>query len=159
MVRWRGNVFKEYVRKELHCFSDGMAKAIKQFFKFFNITGHALTNITLQIVKENWNKWINPRGAILWGKCSNDVTANATTWPKSTLQHRRGTINISLLKTNDMTKWDLHSGVPLVSAWYMHPLTYPSQWGASKSPFFVSHQLCSLVGQWKGESGFFSFQY
>ncbi len=53
------------------------------------------------------------------------------------------------------TKWDLHSGVPLVPAWYMRPLTYPSRWGASKSPVFVSHQLSGLVGRWKGESGFF----
>jgi hypothetical protein len=28
MGRWRGDTFKEYVRKELHCFSDGMAKAM-----------------------------------------------------------------------------------------------------------------------------------
>ncbi len=108
---------------------------------------------------KNWNKWTNPCGTISWGKCSNDVTANATTWPKSTLQHRRGTINISLPKTNDnnmtTTKWDLHSGVPLVPAWYMHPLTYPSLWGVSKSPFLVSRQLSGLVGRWKGESEFF----
>ncbi len=49
MGRWRGDTFKEYVRKELHCFSDGMAKAIKQCFKFVNVTGHALTDITSQI--------------------------------------------------------------------------------------------------------------
>ncbi len=50
MSRWKGNTFKEYVRKELHCFSDGMAKAMKKCFKFVNITGHALTDITSQIV-------------------------------------------------------------------------------------------------------------
>jgi hypothetical protein len=46
MGRWRGDTFKEYVRKELHCFSDGMAKAMKQSFKFVNVTGHALMDIT-----------------------------------------------------------------------------------------------------------------
>jgi hypothetical protein len=50
MGRWRGDTFKEYVPKELHCFSDGMAKAMKQCFKFVNVTGHALTDITSQIV-------------------------------------------------------------------------------------------------------------
>jgi hypothetical protein len=50
MGRWRGDTFKEYVRKELHCFSDGMAKAMKQCFKFVNVTGHVLTDITSQIV-------------------------------------------------------------------------------------------------------------
>ncbi len=49
MGRWRGDTFKEYVRKELHCFSDGMAKAMKQCFQFVNVTGHALTDITSQI--------------------------------------------------------------------------------------------------------------
>jgi hypothetical protein len=52
MGRWRGDTFKEYVRKELHCCSDGMAKAIKQCFKFVNVTGHALTDITSQIVNK-----------------------------------------------------------------------------------------------------------
>jgi hypothetical protein len=46
MGRWRGNTFKEYICKELHCFSDGMAKAMKQCFKFVNVTGHALTDVT-----------------------------------------------------------------------------------------------------------------
>jgi hypothetical protein len=52
MGRWRGDTFKEYVRKELHCFSDGISKDMKQCFKFVNITGHALTDITSQIVNE-----------------------------------------------------------------------------------------------------------
>ncbi len=50
MGRWRGDTFKEYMHKELHCFSDGMAKAMKQCFKFVNVTGHALIDITSQIV-------------------------------------------------------------------------------------------------------------
>ena len=52
MGRWQSDTFKEYVRKELHCFSDGMAKAMKQCFKFVNVTGHGFTDITSQIVNK-----------------------------------------------------------------------------------------------------------
>jgi hypothetical protein len=52
MGRWRGDTFKEYDRKELHCFSDGMSKAMKQCFKLVNVTGHALTDVTNQIVNK-----------------------------------------------------------------------------------------------------------
>jgi hypothetical protein len=52
MGRWRGDTFKEYIRNELHCFSDGMLKAMKQCFKFVNVTGHALTDVTNQIVNK-----------------------------------------------------------------------------------------------------------
>ncbi len=45
-------MFKGHVREELHCFSDGMAKAMNQSFKFVNVTGHALSDITSQIVNE-----------------------------------------------------------------------------------------------------------
>jgi hypothetical protein len=75
MERWKGDTFKEYVREELNCFSDGMAKAMKQCFKFVNVTGHALTDITSQIINKKWNKQI----CLSWGQCSNDITANLTT--------------------------------------------------------------------------------
>ncbi len=52
MGRWRDDTFKEYMREELHCFSDGMAKAMKQCFKFVNVTGHALTDVTSQIINK-----------------------------------------------------------------------------------------------------------
>ena len=38
MGRWRGGTFKEYIREELHCFVEGMSTAMKQDFKFGNIT-------------------------------------------------------------------------------------------------------------------------
>jgi len=41
MGRWRGETFKEYVREELHCFSDGITKNMKHCFHFVNVTGHA----------------------------------------------------------------------------------------------------------------------
>jgi hypothetical protein len=65
MGRWRGDTFKEYIHEEPHCFSDGMAKAMKQCFQFVNVTGHALTNITSHIVNKNWNRQTNPHGTIL----------------------------------------------------------------------------------------------
>jgi hypothetical protein len=47
MGRWRGETFNEYVREELHCFSDGMAKNMKQCFHFVNVTGQAFHDILL----------------------------------------------------------------------------------------------------------------
>ena len=38
MGRWRGETFKYYIREELHCFTEGMLMAMKQDFKFVNIT-------------------------------------------------------------------------------------------------------------------------
>ena len=39
--RWRRKFFKEYIRKKLNCFAEGMATAMEQDFKFVNITGRA----------------------------------------------------------------------------------------------------------------------
>jgi hypothetical protein len=38
------------VRKELHCFSKGMSVAMKHFYKFVNVSGHAFHDITDRIV-------------------------------------------------------------------------------------------------------------
>jgi hypothetical protein len=53
MGRWRGDTFKEYIREELACFSAGMSKAMKQKFKFVNITGSAqgdMVDVTAAVV-------------------------------------------------------------------------------------------------------------
>jgi hypothetical protein len=50
MGQWRGDTFKEYVCKELHFFSDRMAKAMTQCFKFVNVIRHVLTDVTDKIV-------------------------------------------------------------------------------------------------------------
>ena len=53
LATWKGNTFKEYIREELTCFSTGMSKAMKQKFKFVNITGSAqgnLVDVTLAVV-------------------------------------------------------------------------------------------------------------
>ena len=41
MRKWRGEIFKEYIREELHCFEEVMLTAMKQGFKFVNIAGGA----------------------------------------------------------------------------------------------------------------------
>ena len=38
---WRGKMFKEYIREELHCFAEGMSTGMKQYFKFVDIAGGA----------------------------------------------------------------------------------------------------------------------
>ena len=45
MGRWRGETFKEYIREELHCFTEGMSTAMKQYFKFVNIAGGAYSDL------------------------------------------------------------------------------------------------------------------
>ena len=41
MGRWIGETFKRYIIRELYCFAEGMSTAIKQDFKFVNISGRA----------------------------------------------------------------------------------------------------------------------
>ena len=45
MVRWRGETFKGYIREELHYFVEGVLTAMKQDFKFVNITGGAYSKL------------------------------------------------------------------------------------------------------------------
>ena len=45
MGRWRGGTFKEYIREELHCFTEGVSTAMKQDFKFVNIAGGAYSEL------------------------------------------------------------------------------------------------------------------
>ena len=46
MGRWRGETFKEYVREQLSNFSEGMSRAMKKSFGFFNVEGGAFKDIT-----------------------------------------------------------------------------------------------------------------
>ena len=41
MGRWKGGTFKEYIREELRYFAEVMSTAMKQDFKFVNISGGA----------------------------------------------------------------------------------------------------------------------
>ena len=45
MGRWIGEIFKEYIREELHCFAEGMLTEMKQDFKYVNIAGGAYSEL------------------------------------------------------------------------------------------------------------------
>lgn len=47
---WRSATFKEYIREELACFSEGMSTKMKQRFAFVNIGGGVYTDITDQVL-------------------------------------------------------------------------------------------------------------
>ena len=52
MGRWKGATFKEYIREELHVFSQGMSKNMKHTFRFVNVSGgvyHDITNDTIAL--------------------------------------------------------------------------------------------------------------
>ena len=50
MGRWRSATFKEYIREELACFSEGMSTKMKHRFAFVNIAGGVYTDITDQLI-------------------------------------------------------------------------------------------------------------
>ena len=54
---WRGKTFKEYIREELNCFAEGMSTAMKQDYRFVNISGGAyieLVDVTRTIVVSDY---------------------------------------------------------------------------------------------------------
>ncbi len=55
MGRWKGAMFKEYIRKELACYSTGMSSCMKQNFKFVNFSGNAYNDVTGRCLEENYN--------------------------------------------------------------------------------------------------------
>ena len=58
MGRWRSATFKEYIREELACFSEGMSKQMKRHFLFVNIAGGVYTDVTEQVVPLPYNSAI-----------------------------------------------------------------------------------------------------
>ena len=46
---WRGATFKEYIREELACFSEGMSTKMKQKFHYMNVAGNAFRDITAEL--------------------------------------------------------------------------------------------------------------
>ena len=55
MGRWRSATFKEYIREELACFSEGMSKQMRHRFAFVNIVGGVYSDITDQVVLLPYN--------------------------------------------------------------------------------------------------------
>ena len=54
MGRWKGSTFKEYIREELHVFSQGMSTQMKQTFKFVNIAGGAYHDVTTTMLETEY---------------------------------------------------------------------------------------------------------
>jgi hypothetical protein len=54
MGRWRGATFKEYIREELACFSEGMSKSMKTKFDFVNIAGNAFNTTTDDLIDREY---------------------------------------------------------------------------------------------------------
>ena len=50
MGRWRSATFKEYIREELACFSEGMSTNMKRRFNFVNIAGGVYTDVTDKVI-------------------------------------------------------------------------------------------------------------
>jgi hypothetical protein len=55
MGRWRGSTFKEYIREELHVFSEGMSTHMKKHFKFVNIAGGVYHDVTTAVLSMDYN--------------------------------------------------------------------------------------------------------
>jgi hypothetical protein len=54
MGRWKGSTFKEYIREELHVFSQGMSTSMKKTFKFVNISGGAYHDVTAAMIDREY---------------------------------------------------------------------------------------------------------
>ncbi len=55
MGRWRGAMFKEYIREELACFLDGMSTSMKKQFEFINVAGNAFRKVTDELMEWDYN--------------------------------------------------------------------------------------------------------
>lgn len=55
MGRWKGSTFKEYIREELHVFSKGMSRNMRRLFKFVNISGGVLHDVTSTTIATEYN--------------------------------------------------------------------------------------------------------
>ena len=53
---WRGATFKEYIREQLACYSEGMTTKMKHNFKFVNVHGNTYYDITSTCVRLEY-KW------------------------------------------------------------------------------------------------------
>lgn len=48
--KWQGKTFKEYVRKQLSNFSEGMLTSMQKTFRFVNVEGGVFRNITDTVI-------------------------------------------------------------------------------------------------------------
>ena len=53
MGQWRRATFKEYIREELTCYSEGMPKDMEKKFGFVNISAVAIRDVTnMEIIND-----------------------------------------------------------------------------------------------------------
>jgi len=55
MGRWRGATFKEYVREELHIYSEGMSRAMKKKYGFVNVASGAYEDVTDTLIQTEYD--------------------------------------------------------------------------------------------------------
>ena len=55
MGRWKGATFKEYIREELHTFSEGMSTHMKHKFQFVNVAGGVYHDVTSETIATDYN--------------------------------------------------------------------------------------------------------
>ena len=55
MGRWRGATFKEYIREQLACYSEGMTTKMKHNFRFINVHGNAYHDVTSTCVLSDYD--------------------------------------------------------------------------------------------------------
>jgi hypothetical protein len=60
---WRGATFKEYIREELACFSEGMSKSMKKKFDFVNVAGNAFNTITDDLIDREYKVTVSAASA------------------------------------------------------------------------------------------------
>jgi hypothetical protein len=54
MGKWRRATFKEYIREELACFSEGLSTSMKKNFDFVNIPGNVFNTITDKLLTRKY---------------------------------------------------------------------------------------------------------
>jgi hypothetical protein len=59
MGHWKGKTFKEYIREELHNFSEGISRSMKKVIGFVNISGGIYHDITSTVMTTEYDngKW------------------------------------------------------------------------------------------------------
>ena len=51
---WGGATFKEYIREQLACYSEGMTTKMKRHFRFVNVHGNAYNDVTSTCVMSEY---------------------------------------------------------------------------------------------------------
>ena len=89
MGRWKGATLKEYIREELHVFSEGMSWNMKRKFQFVNISGGVFHGVTSAVLASEYT--INAAAA----------KPGYSSWP---IFHLQG-LHLIMRETLVMTVW------------------------------------------------------